>query len=177
MPILHKSVLALTCFFAAGCTTMQAADTEITATAQLVSNEGMPAGTATLLSRGSSTYISIEASGLSDGDHGFHLHQTGQCLAPAFKTAGGHLNPGNKSHGLYSPNGAHLGDLPNLKADDNGNASVESVLVGTRDTLIRDIFDDDGTAVVIHADPDDYVTDPAGDAGQRIICGVFEQAE
>ncbi len=177
MKILQKSVFTLACCLAAGCTTMQTPVAETIATAPLISSEGMATGTALLLARDSSIYISIEATGLSAGEHGFHLHQTGKCLAPAFKTAGGHLNPDEKSHGLYAPDGAHLGDLPNLVASNDGKGSVETVLVGTRDTLLANIFDGDGTSVIIHADPDDYMTDPSGNAGQRVICGVFERTE
>ena len=95
---------------------------------------------------------------------------------PDFKSAGGHLNPANKGHGLLDNDGSHLGDLPNLVVAANGTASVQVPLDGTRTYVIDQIFDADGTAVVIHADADDGRTDPSGNAGSRERCGVLEQA-
>ncbi|MXP26871.1 superoxide dismutase family protein [Altererythrobacter indicus] len=145
-------------------------------TAELKTADGKPAGTATLLANGDAIEVMVNATGLGAGAHGFHLHQTGKCDAPDFKSAGGHLNPGDKEHGTENPKGAHLGDMPNLTIDDNGNGSATVTLTGDRDYILSNIFDDDGTAIVIHEGPDDYKSDPAGDAGSRIACGVMEKA-
>ncbi|MXO86164.1 superoxide dismutase family protein [Altererythrobacter aurantiacus] len=160
-------------FALAACATTYGGEREMISSAPLISADGTAAGTATLLSEGSSIYVSIEATGLSEGQHGFHLHQSGQCTRPDFTSAGGHLNPTDKSHGIYSPDGPHLGDLPNLNVGADGRANAEAVLVGSRDGILADIFDADGTAVIVHAGADDYRTDPAGDAGSRVLCGVF----
>lgn len=111
--------------------------------------------------------------GLSAGVHAIHLHQVGTCDAPAFTTAGGHLNPGGKQHGLENPAGAHAGDMPNITADASGRAVVD--IVNPRVTLDASgpLFDADGTAVVVHAAPDDNRSDPAGNAGARVACGVL----
>ncbi|RKF20571.1 superoxide dismutase family protein [Altericroceibacterium spongiae] len=144
-------------------------------TAQLAMADGTPAGTATLLADGDAIEVSVNATGLEEGEHGFHLHQTGTCDAPDFKSAGGHLNPDDKEHGTENPNGAHMGDMPNLTIGADGTGSATVTLDGDRDHILDSIFDDDGTAVVIHAGPDDYKTDPAGDAGSRMACGVMEK--
>ena len=113
--------------------------------------------------------------GMSPGEHGFHLHTTGKCTAPDFTSAGGHLNPGNNTHGSMSPGGQHLGDMPNLTIAANGTGRAEVQLEGNATDVLADIFDADGTAVVVHEGPDDYRTDPAGDAGSRIACGVIKR--
>jgi|SRR5690606_5459992 Cu-Zn family superoxide dismutase len=134
---------------------------------------GLPAGTAQLLASGNQLNISVAAVGLSPGVHGVHLHMTGSCEAPDFTSAGGHLNPANKQHGHENPAGAHFGDLPNLTAGSSGAGTVSATLPGTIEEALEHLFDADGTAVVIHATADDYRTDPAGNAGGRIACGVL----
>ena len=157
------------------CATTTNMSSEPLATAMMVSSTGAQLGTATLLENGNSLSMSIEVAGLPAGSHGFHLHTTGSCERPDFQSAGGHLNPAGKSHGIYSPNGAHLGDLPNLTVSDSGTAAQTFSLVGNLADSEAAIFDADGTAVMIHAGPDDYRTDPAGDAGSRIACGVLQR--
>src|SRR5690606_10425995 len=120
--------------------------------------------------------ITVAAAGLTAGTHGTHLHMVGSCEGPAFTSAGGHLNPHMKQHGTDNPAGAHLGDLPNLVVGAAGAGTVSATLAGTREAVLSQIFDADGTAVVIHADADDYRTDPAGNAGGRIACGVLTRA-
>lgn len=122
--------------------------------------------------------VVLQTTGLPPGIHAFHLHETGACdAADGFKSAGGHFNPTDKSHGWLNENGAHLGDLPNLHVPQDGVLAVEYFLADV--TLGGDgdghsLMDDDGTAVVVHVRADDYKTDPAGDAGERIACGVIE---
>jgi len=141
------------------------------ATLQLAS--GLPGGTAQLLSSGSEVNITIAVAGLSPGVHGVHLHTTGACNAPDFTAAGGHLNPGGHQHGTSNPAGSHLGDLPNLTVGAAGTGTVSATLRGSRDEVLAQVFDADGTAVVVHAGADDYRTDPSGNSGGRIACGVL----
>ena len=165
------AALALT-----GCATYSELPTDRAGAATLYYANGTPAGTAQLVGSGDALSITVAVSGMTAGPHGFHLHQTGTCTAPDFKSAGGHLNPYGKSHGHMSADGSHLGDLPNLtvKSDGVGTASAQ---IGTgREEILRQVFDADGTAVVIHAGPDDYISDPAGDAGSRIACGVLKRS-
>ena len=120
--------------------------------------------------------ITATAAGLPPGPHGFHVHTTGKCDAPGFTTAGGHLNPMGKMHGTDNPMGSHLGDLPNLIVRADGTASLSRRLSGDAATLTSALFDADGTAIVVHAGPDDYKTDPSGNSGARIACGVLTKS-
>ncbi|MBY6015438.1 superoxide dismutase family protein [Qipengyuania gaetbuli] len=167
---------ALLAFVLGGCSTLSDLPTDRVGQASLTLANGVPAGTAQLLSNGTTVSIAIAVTGIEPGPHGFHLHTTGKCEAPGFTSAGGHLNPAGRQHGSENPSGKHLGDLPNLVVGANGTATAEFDLLGTRDQVLADIFDADGTAVMIHAGPDDYRSDPAGDAGSRIACGVLRPA-
>ncbi len=170
MPALALTLLALP-----ACSTVADLPTERIAAATLTRANGMPAGTVQLLASGTQLSLAVAVSGLPEGAHGFHLHTVGTCKAPDFSSAGGHLNPTGKDHGSMSPGGSHLGDLPNLQV---GNSAVTSTTIDLDDDraqVLSWLFDDDGTAVVIHADPDDYKTNPSGNAGQRIACGVLKR--
>jgi len=145
------------------------------ASANLTLSDGTAAGTAILSEAEGGIALEISASGIEPGEHGFHLHQIGQCDAPDFKSAGGHLNPLGKSHGKDSPAGSHLGDLPNLSIGDDGTGSLTVPVQGDNTQVMEWLFDADGTAVMIHAGPDDYKTDPTGDAGTRVACGVLSK--
>lgn len=119
-------------------------------------------------------HVSVHVKGVSPGQHGIHLHAVGSCT-PTFAAAGGHHNPLGRQHGLQNPNGAHAGDLPNLEV----NAAGVGRLVGTTDRATLSagpttLFDADGSAVIIHAGPDDQVSDPTGNSGGRIACGVIQ---
>lgn len=121
--------------------------------------------------------IRVNASGLAAGPHGIHIHATGKCEGPAFTSAGGHFNPGNKQHGLNNPAGSHAGDLPGLTAAANGTATYAGTTKGvTLLTGATSIFDADGSALVVHAAADDQVTDPTGNSGARIACAVLAEA-
>ena len=157
----------------AGCTTLDNLPAERVGEARLSFANGLPAGTAQLLSDGSNLTLALAATGLDTGEHGFHLHTTGRCEAPDFKSAGGHLNPQGREHGGLNPNGKHLGDLPNLVVGASRGASAQVDLGADTAGLRQTLFDADGTAIVIHAGADDYRTDPAGDAGSRVACGVL----
>ena len=132
-------------------------------------------GDLTLASEGTAVTIRGEITGLSPGkEHGFHIHETGQCTAPDFKSAGEHLNPTKDPHGGPESDARHLGDIPNLKADASGRASVDISVTGAtlqdKDGGPNQIL---GKALVVHAMPDDYKTPPSGGSGDRIACGVI----
>lgn len=159
----------------AGCTTLGDIPTQRVATADLKLANGAPAGKAIVTAAGDRLALSVAALGLPQGTHGTHLHMVGTCEGPAFTSAGGHLNPAGHQHGTLNPSGSHLGDLPNLVVNAAGVGTLSADLSGTRASAETALFDTDGTAVVIHADPDDYKTDPTGNSGTRIACGVLRK--
>jgi Cu-Zn family superoxide dismutase len=145
-----------------------------TARAELRNAQGEVVGRATLSESAQGIAVTLEAEKLAPGPHGFHIHEVGKCDPPDFMTAGGHFNPEGKKHGLRSPEGPHAGDLPNLVVGSDGRVTVK--VVAPRVTLgasPNSVFQPAGTALVIHAGPDDDVTDPAGNSGARIACGVI----
>ena len=109
------------------------------------------------------------------GEHGFHIHEAGDCSASDFTSAEGHFNPTRMDHGLLDPDGAHAGDLPNLwiEADGSADYTLTTDLVSLKPGE-RYVFDSDGSSFIIHAGPDDYLTDPSGDSGSRLACGVIQ---
>lgn len=143
------------------------------ASATLKAPDGAPRGKAWIANHDGHWVLKIEASGVAPGAHGAHLHTVGKCDAPDFSSAGGHLNPHARMHGTANPQGPHLGDLPNLIAGTDGKGSITAHLTGTAAELTAALFDADGTAVVIHAGPDDNRTDPSGNSGGRVACGVL----
>ncbi|MBO9498720.1 MAG: superoxide dismutase family protein [Novosphingobium sp.] len=168
-PLLVATALALV-----GCQTAAERPAAPLGHAVLYFADGRPAGTAQLLAAGDSVAVAAELSGLPAGTHAVHLHTTGKCEAPSFTSAGGHLNPGMHQHGKDNPMGAHMGDLPNVEVGADGSASFKVTLPGAKDMVLADIYDADGTAIMVHEKADDYRTDPTGNAGSRIACGVFE---
>ena len=147
------------------------------ATAALVDANGQAVGSATFAEQAGGVRIAVQARGLQPGEHGIHLHAVGRCEGPAFASAGGHFNPAGRQHGLHNPQGHHAGDLPALTAMPDGSASFSAISADV--TLApgpASLLDADGAALVIHADPDDQVTDPAGNAGARIACGTIVAA-
>ena len=153
------------------------------ATAQLVGRDGNVIGDVNFTepAEGENRFVTVQvgieqATGLEPGEYGFHIHETGRCDAPEFETAGGHFNPTGASHGLFNLEGPHAGDLINLNVGEDG--TVTYVVSTERITLTegeRAILDSDGSAVIIHAQADNYLTDPGGSSGDRIACGVIEQ--
>ena len=117
--------------------------------------------------------MTIAATGLPAGVHGVHIHTTGKCDAPDFTTAGGHWNPTGKMHGSENPMGPHEGDLPNLTVGADGSGNLTFTVAGAS---LATMLDADGAAFVVHAGSDDYKTDPSGNSGGRIACGVFAPA-
>lgn len=165
--------ITITAGLLAGCTSLGQIPTAKVASAKLVHANGMPAGTAILTASGDRLTLSIVAAGMPEGLHGAHLHMVGKCEQPGFTSAGGHLNPAARQHGAHNPAGSHLGDLPNLAIDAQGKGTLSVELNATRAEAEAALFDADGAAVVIHASPDDYKTDPTGNSGARIACGVL----
>lgn len=144
------------------------------ARAQIVDAAGRGLGAVILSEEAGGVKLSGALVGLPPGEHGFHIHQTGHCEPPAFETAGPHLAPAGNPHGFDAEGGPHAGDLRNLVAGPDSIATVD--LVSTLVTLREGgatLLDDDGSALVVHAAPDDYVTQPAGNSGDRIACGVI----
>ncbi|MGX7893998.1 superoxide dismutase family protein [Tsuneonella sp. HG222] len=156
----------------AGCESLPQLPSERIGEATLTLANGQPAGTAQLYRSGSEMNVTIGLVGLTPGVHGVHLHMVGSCVAPGFTSAGGHLNPTGHQHGSENPQGAHLGDLPNVTIGASGAGTVSATLKGESAAVSSAIFDGDGTAVVVHAKADDYRTDPSGDSGDRLACGV-----
>ncbi len=115
--------------------------------------------------------VMVEVHGMAKGVHGVHVHTIGRCDGPDFASAGGHWNPTQHQHGKENPMGPHAGDLPNLSIGDDGRDRTIFTLPGG---TYQGLLDEDGAAIVIHADADDYKTDPAGNSGKRIACGVFK---
>lgn len=158
------------------CATVPANDTaKVLASAPLTNPSGQVVGSAEIVETGSSLMLRARVSGQTQGDHGIHLHTTGKCEAPGFTTAGGHLNPTAHQHGNLNPAGPHAGDLPNIVVASDGTGTIESPMTGPSAILLANLFDADGTAIVLHAGPDDYKTDPSGNSGGRIACGVLER--
>ena len=146
------------------------------AKATLKDTSGKAIGDVDLTETPGGVLLRISIKGLSPGEHAFHIHAVGKCEAP-FETAGAHFNPGGHKHGmLRGP--AHAGDMPNLHVPQSGELTVE--VVNSAITLEKgkpnSVFDNDGSAIVVHAKADDYKTDPTGDAGGRIACGVIEES-
>ena len=167
--LIAATALMLLCSCAAG---TQSRSTVI-ATADLRTADGSLAGTAAITRVLGQVNLTVTAARLPAGLHGLHLHSVGQCTAPDFASAGPHLNPAGHQHGMENPAGPHLGDLPNLQVSQTGLGAATTVLHGTASEIEAALFDADGTAIVVHAAADDNRTDPSGNSGPRIACGVF----
>ncbi|HEV7287865.1 superoxide dismutase family protein [Sphingomonas sp.] len=140
------------------------------ATAALAKADGSAAGSAVATATPEGLTVTVSVTGITPGEHGVHVHMSGKCDAPGFTTAGGHWNPASTQHGLDNPQGAHAGDMPNLNVADDGTGTLSFTL---RSGTMAQLLDADGSAFVVHAGKDDQKTDPSGDSGDRVACGVF----
>ena len=142
------------------------------ATAVIHDLAGTRVGTATFTDTYTGVLVTANVSGLGLGAHGIHIHEVGKCEAP-FTSAGGHFNPEHRHHGFLSPNGSHLGDMPNIDTPAAGRLRFEFLLPGVTLTGTNALLDADGSSIIVHSGRDDYTTDPAGNSGSRIGCGVI----
>ena len=140
------------------------------ANAVLKDPEGKEVGTVTLTAVPTGVLLDANLTALVPGDHAFHIHGTGKCEPPSYKSAGGHFNPEEDQHGLKNEAGPHGGDMPNIHVPQDGKLHIE---VLNEMVSLGGLLSGSGTAIVIHQGPDDYVSNPAGDAGPRIACGVI----
>ena len=147
-----------------------AAATPKQAVAMIQTADGQPAGSATATETPDGLTIALDVTGIAPGEHGVHVHTTGSCEPPKFESAGGHWNPTEKHHGLDNPQGHHAGDMPNLTVAADGTGKLDYTLAGA---TLAGLLDADGSAFVIHAKSDNQKSDPSGNSGDRIACGVF----
>jgi Cu-Zn family superoxide dismutase len=147
-----------------------------TMTASLLDSTGARVGVATFSDSGGTGQLAVSVTGLTPGRHGMHIHETGTCTPPAFESAGGHFNPDGKQHGTANPAGPHAGDLPNLEVESDGSADTTlAVPAGLLAEGPTSMLGTAPRALVIHADPDDGRTDPSGNSGARVVCGVIQR--
>jgi superoxide dismutase, Cu-Zn family len=172
-----KATLSLVAaaFLATGCTMMGGGGGRASAVADLEPTRGNNArGKVTFVQHGDRVHVHLRLSGLTPGaEHGFHVHEKGDCSSGDGMSAGGHYNPAGKPHGHHGSTDRHAGDLPNVRADASGNASTVFEATGISVGGAADIV---GRGLIVHRDPDDYRSQPAGNAGPRIACAVIRRS-
>jgi superoxide dismutase, Cu-Zn family len=173
---MRRVVFAVLSSLLAGCAGMQPAG-DTAANVDLRNASGATVGTASLTQVGNVVRIVLDAKGLPPGLHAVHIHAVGKCDPPDFNSAGGHFNPTGKQHGALNPQGSHAGDLPNLNVGVDGNGRLETAIEQiTLAAGTSSVWDADGSALVVHAAPDDFKTDPTGNSGARVACGLITKA-
>ncbi len=158
----------------AGCASytkdMGKANSAPVAIAQLRTAAGTDVGRATARQAKGGLRLTVDVTGMPPGEHGAHIHAVGRCDPTDFMTAGGHWNPGATKHGLLNPAGPHEGDLPNLIVGTDGRGTLGVTIKGA---TMASLLDSDGSAIIVHAARDDQTSDPSGNSGVRLACGVF----
>jgi superoxide dismutase, Cu-Zn family len=165
-----RIALAATALLAGCATTTPAGDS---ASATLANPGGRVVGRASVIQEGGDARVRIEVEGLSAGSYAAHIHRTGRCEGPTFDSAGPHWNPAERQHGFDNPAGSHGGDLPNLAVGADGRGTLSFTIRSASLRGNAGMLDADGAALMLHAQADDYRTDPSGNSGARIACGVL----
>lgn len=167
-----RLMLAATALLA-GCATTAPIGGGDSAGANLAEPGGRVVGRATVAQESGGARVVIEVENMAAGTYGAHIHRTGRCEGPAFESAGAHWNPTGQQHGFRNPSGRHRGDLPNLVVGANGRGRLAFTIRAAQVRGENGMLDADGAAIMLHAQPDDYRTDPSGNSGARIACGVL----
>ncbi len=150
---------------------------DLKAKCDLINTEGENIGTVIFTESDEGVKLSVDIKKMAPGSHAFHIFEKGNFTPPDFKNAGGHYNPFKKEHGLENPKGPHAGDFKNIEVDENGTCKTEytTKLITLKERMVHTLFRKEGTSIIIHEKPDDYKSDPAGNAGPRIAGGIIKK--